>query len=88
MQIFLAVDDYSEFEILIKKLPKEKLLMMREGFWWGFVGVSMINKIKFLEKPIKHYSREIGDSTYKISNILRIVLINTIGLLKIKFNLK
>lgn len=71
-----------------KKLPREKLLMMREGFWWGFVGVSMISNIKFLEKPIKHYSREIGDSSYKISNIIKIVLINTIGLLKIKFNLK
>ena len=70
-----------------KKLPREKLMMMREGFWWGFVGVSMISKVKFLEKPIKHYSREIGESTYKVSNILRIVLINTIGLLKIKFNL-
>ena len=71
-----------------KKLPREKLLMMREGFWWGFVGVSVISKIKLLERPIKHYSREVGDSSYNFSNILKIVLINTIGLLKIKFNSK
>ena len=62
--------------------------MMREGFWWGFVGVSVISKIKLLERPIKHYSREVGDSSYNFSNILKIVLINTIGLLKIKFNSK
>ena len=62
--------------------------MMREGFWWGFVGVCMINKMKFIERPVKHYARESGNSSYKINNILKIILINTIGLLKIKFNFK
>tara|TARA_B100001057_G_C22793618_1_gene928670 strand:- start:356 stop:1060 length:705 start_codon:yes stop_codon:yes gene_type:complete len=71
-----------------KKLQKEKLLMMREGFWWGFVGVCMINKMKFIERPVKHYARESGNSSYKINNILKIILINTIGLLKIKFSFK
>ena len=30
-----------------KKLPREKLLMMREGFWWGFVGAAKMYKLKF-----------------------------------------
>ena len=41
--------------------------MMREGFWWGFVGVCMINKMKFIERPVKHYARESGNSSYKIN---------------------
>ena len=70
-----------------KKLSKKKLMHMREGFWWGFVGVSKISGIKFIQKPIKHFSRETGDTSYKINKMLKIITVNTAGLIKIKFNL-
>jgi hypothetical protein len=59
---------------------------MKEGFWWGFVAVGIINKIKFHEAPIKHFHRTKGESLYKISKLAGIILRNTIGLIKIKFN--
>ena len=69
-----------------QKLPQEQLKKMKEGFWWGFVAVGIINKIKFYEAPIKHFRRTKGESLYKISKLAGIILRNTIGLIKIKFN--
>ncbi len=71
-----------------KQLPKDKLMMMREGFWWGFVALSKINNIKLIERPINHYSRKTGDSSYKITKLFKIIIVNVIGLLKIKFDNK
>ncbi len=69
-----------------EKLDKKKLMQMKEGFWWGFVGTCKAQKIKIYEVPIKHYSRNIGEAGYKLKNLLGIILRNFIGLLKIKFN--
>ena len=69
-----------------KKLNKEKLLFMKEGFWWGFVGLSVSNNIKFIERPIKHYPRSEGEAGYKLKNLLGIIFRNIYGLIKIKFN--
>lgn len=69
-----------------KSLDKTKLGYMREGFWWGFVAVCSKEKIKFIEKPIKHYSRDQGEAGYKLKNLLGIIFRNVKGLLKIKFN--
>ena len=30
-------------------MPQEQLKKMKEGFWWGFVAVGIINKIKLYE---------------------------------------
>lgn len=69
-----------------KKLDKEKLLFMKEGFWWGFVGLSILNNIKFIQRPIKHYPRLEGEAGYKLKNLLGIIFRNIYGLIKIKFN--
>tara|TARA_B100000575_G_scaffold293274_1_gene304114 strand:+ start:1381 stop:2079 length:699 start_codon:yes stop_codon:yes gene_type:complete len=69
-----------------KKLNKEKLLFMKEGFWWGFVGLSVSNNIKFIQRPIKHYPRSEGEAGYKLKNLLGIIFRNIYGLIKIKFN--
>mgnify|MGYP001212816103 CR=1 FL=1 len=68
------------------KLPENLLLKMHEGFWWGFVGVSKKMKIEFIEVPILHFKRNQGKAGYKLSQMPRIIIRNTIGLLKIKFS--
>ncbi len=69
-----------------KKLDKKKLLFMKEGFWWGFIGLSISRNIKFVQKPIKHYPRIEGEAGYKLKNLLGIIFRNIYGLIKIKFN--
>ena len=59
---------------------------MKEGFWWGFVGLSISNNIKFIQRPIKHYPRLEGEAGYKLKNLLGIIFRNIYGLIKIKFN--
>jgi glycosyltransferase involved in cell wall biosynthesis len=68
-----------------QKLPLEELRKMKEGFWWGFVGIAILNKIKFQEIIIKHYSRMEGESLYKFSKLFGIIFRNTIGLFRIKY---
>ena len=69
-----------------KKLDKQKLLLMKEGFWWGFVGVCKLDRFFFREVPIKHYPREKGEAGYKIRDLFGIILRNVKGLFKIKFS--
>ena len=69
-----------------KKLDKQKLLFMKEGFWWGFVGVCKISNYKIVEVPIIHFKRESGEAGYKLKNLFGIILRNIVGLLKIKFS--
>lgn len=69
-----------------KKLPEEFLLKMREGFWWGFVAVSKKMKIKFDQVKIQHFKRTQGDAGYKLNQMPRIILTNTIGLFIIKLS--
>ena len=68
-----------------KKLDKKKLGYMKEGFWWGFVGVCKKQKFKIFETPIEHFSRESGEAGYKLKHLPGIILRNIKGLLKIKF---
>ena len=71
---------------LFLSMEKKKLLYMKEGFWWGFVGVCKINNYKIIEVPIKHFKRESGQAGYEFKNLFGIIIRNIIGLLKIKFN--
>ncbi len=71
---------------LYMTLPFEELSKMKEGFWWGFVGVCINNQITFKEVPIEHFKREEGEAGYKLINLPGIILRNFIGLLKIKLN--
>ena len=57
---------------------------MKEGFWWGFVGLCKIQKFIIYEVPIKHFRRESGEAGYKLKNIFGIIIRNIIGLFKIK----
>ena len=71
---------------LYLSMDKKKLLYMKEGFWWGFVGVCKISNYKIVEVPIIHFKRESGEAGYKFKNLFGIILRNIIGLLKIKFS--
>ena len=59
---------------------------MKEGFWWGFIGVCLEQKIEFYEVPIQHFRRTSGEAGYKLKNLIGIIMRNFKGLLKIKFN--
>ena len=59
---------------------------MKEGFWWGFVGVCKQSNYKIVEVPIIHFKRQSGEAGYKFKNLFGIILRNIIGLLKIKFS--
>jgi glycosyltransferase involved in cell wall biosynthesis len=68
-----------------KKLDNENLLLMKEGFWWGFVAISLKTKIKFIQKPIVHFERLEGEAGYQLKNLPGIIFRNILGLIKIKF---
>ena len=53
---------------LFLSMDKKKLLFMKEGFWWGFVGVCKIQNIIIKEVPIEHYGRKMGQAGYKIKD--------------------
>ena len=68
------------------KLDFKKLLFMKEGFWWGFIGVSLKSKIYFIQKPIEHFSRKEGEAGYQFKDLIGIIFRNVIGLIKIKLS--
>ena len=59
---------------------------MKEGFWWGFVGVCIKQKFRISEVPIEHFKREAGEAGYKLKNLIGIIIRNLKGLIKIKIN--
>ena len=67
-----------------EKLDRKKLLYMKEGFWWGFIGHCTKNNIKFKEIPIDHFRREAGEAGFKLKHLIGIIVRNIIGLVKIK----
>jgi hypothetical protein len=61
------------------------LSYLKEGFWWGFVGMCVKKNLSILEIPINHRKRFDGDTqVYKPSKMLSIAFRNIIGLLKLK----
>lgn len=70
---------------LFLSMDKKKLLFMKEGFWWGFVGVCKIQNIIIKEVPIEHYGRKMGQAGYKIKDLPGIIIRNILGIIKIKF---
>jgi glycosyltransferase involved in cell wall biosynthesis len=62
------------------------LIYMKEGFWWGFVGACWKLKIPIEEIRICHRKRFAGDTqVYKLAKMPGIILRNSIGLLKLRF---
>ena len=67
------------------KLNQEKLLYMKEGFWWGFVGICKSHGFILNETPIEHFKRQSGEAGYELRNLLGIIIRNFVGLIKIRF---
>ena len=67
-----------------KKLPKNKLELTREAFWWGFVAIAKKEKFIFNEVKIKHYKRDFGIAGYKLLQLPGIIIRNFIAMIKIK----
>ena len=63
-----------------------QLRFLKEGFWWGFIGACVKNNINFIEIPINHRKRYVGDTqVYKPSKMFSIATRNILGLFKLKF---
>ncbi len=61
------------------------LTYLKEGFWWGFVGMFIKKKLSLQEIPINHRLRNNGTTqVYKAKNILGISTRNLLGLFKLK----
>ena len=61
------------------------LQQMTEGFWWGFIGSSIKNKLKISQIKISHKKRTIGTTNvFKLSKIPLIAYKNIVGLIRIK----
>ncbi len=73
-------------KVTYKKLNRKKLLHMKEGFWWGFIGHCTKKNIKFKEIPIDHFRREAGEAGFKLKHLIGIIVRNIIGLIKIKID--
>jgi dolichol-phosphate mannosyltransferase len=62
-----------------------QLVYLKEGFWWGFVGMCVKNSLTMQEIPINHRGRISGTTqVYKIKNMLGIAMRNTLGLFRLK----
>lgn len=84
-----AIHDPSAPFVLFKKqtiMPHiSYLTYLREGFWWGFVGMCVKKKLTIQEIPINHRKRINGTTqVYKVKNIPGISIRNLLGLLKLK----
>lgn len=83
------IHDPSAPYVLFKKqtiIPHISYLRyLREGFWWGFIGMCIKKNLSVYEIPIKHRKRIKGETkVYKIEKIFEIFIRNFLGLLKLK----
>jgi len=86
---FSKISDPSCPYIIFKKeiLPNitGNIQQMTEGFWWGFIGSSIKNKLKISQIKISHKKRTIGTTNvFKLSKIPLIAYKNIVGLIRIK----
>lgn len=83
------IHDPSAPYVLFKKqtiLPNVNYLRhLREGFWWGFIGMCVKKELTMREIPIGHRKRMKGETqVYKANKLLDIFLRNLYGLYKLK----
>jgi dolichol-phosphate mannosyltransferase len=83
------IHDPSAPFVLFKKqkiMPYIKhLVHLKEGFWWGFVGMCTKKNLSIYERQINHRERTSGTTqVYKLNKILGISIRNLIGLFKLK----
>ena len=70
-------------EIYLQLIPK--LSFVKEAYWWGFIGASVMYKKKIVQFDIEHFERYDGSSVvYKFSKMPGIILRNLAGLIKLK----
>ena len=84
-----TIHDPSAPFVLYKKktvLPYlDYLIYLKEGFWWGFIGMCIKKRLSIFEIPMNHKIRLKGDTVvYKTNKIPSIALRNIIGLFKLK----
>ncbi len=82
------VDPSSSF-ILFKRKDVVRyiryLLLMQEGFWWGFSGLCVRKKIPFVNIPIHHNKRISGKTrVYTLKKILPIAIKNVTNLWRLR----
>lgn len=85
-----AIHDPSAPYVLFKKgrvAPNLRFLkFMKEGFWWGFVGMCVKTGLTVREQPIHHRARLAGDTqVYKLELIPSIAFRNLLGLVQLRF---
>ncbi len=85
------IHDPSAPYVLFKKatiLPYVKYLRyLREGFWWGFVGMCAKVELSICELPINHRLRVKGDTqVYHLKKIPSIAIRNLIGLIRMRLS--
>ena len=63
------------------------LKYLKEGFWWGFVGMCVKKKIPLKELPINHRKRMKGDTqVYHLKKIPSIAIRNMLGLVRLRIS--
>jgi glycosyltransferase involved in cell wall biosynthesis len=63
------------------------LLFLQEGFWWGFIGTCIKNKLSIREIPIDHMHRTSGGTrVFILRKIPNIASRNIWGLIKLKLS--
>lgn len=85
----VSIHDPSAPYVLFKRekiLPYVAYLKyLREGFWWGFVGMCVKKRLSVRELPIHHRTRLKGDTqVYHLRKIPEIAVRNLRGLLALK----
>lgn len=88
----IKIHDPSAPYVLFKKktvVPYLKHLeYLKEGFWWGFVGMAVKKNLSICEITINHRLRLKGDTViYKINKIPLIVLRNIFSLIRLRYTM-
>jgi len=86
-----SIHDPSAPFVLIKRkkiYPYLKYLFyLKEGFWWGFVGMCTKKKVLLTELPINHRNRLDGKTNvYHFKKIPFIAVRNIVGLIRLKIS--
>jgi len=63
------------------------LIYLKEGFWWGFVGMCVKKNLSLHEIPITHRKRLVGNTkVYQLNHIASIALRNILGLIQMRLS--
>lgn len=61
------------------------LTFLKEGFWWGFVGMCVLRRIPLVEIPVDHRQRSNGQTNiYHLKKIPEIAFGNALGLFRLR----